>query len=401
MSRPDIAEPVETDISAHPGESTGRETPLVAHIIHRLDVGGMENGLVNLVNHMPRERYRHAIICMTDYSAFRDNIRRDDVEVYALHKQPGKDPGVHVRLWRLLRSLRPDLVHTRNLGTLETQLTAMLAGVRHRVHGEHGWEISDTDGSNRRNQRLRRLARPLVGEYIALSRHQIDYLRRVISVPEGRLTHICNGVDTERFRPSAAGREALAESGFAPDALVVGAVMRMQAVKGPDVLLEAFLRLRERSPEARRRLRLAMIGDGPLLGGLRERVAAAGAGADVWLPGQRSDIPALMRGMDLLVVPSHAEGICNTLLEGMSSGLPVIATTVGGNPDLVDDGVSGTLVPAADPAALAAALEACLADPLRLEREGRAARARAEHRFSLRVMVNAYMAVYERVLSRR
>lgn len=401
MSRPDSAERVAVDMPAHPGERIGSKAPLVAHIIHRLDVGGMENGLVNLINHMPGERYRHAIICMTDYSAFRDNIRRDDVAVYALHKQPGKDPAVHLRLWRLLRRLRPDLVHTRNLGTLETQFTALLAGVRHRVHGEHGWDVSDPDGSNRKNQRLRRLARPLVGEYIALSRHQIDYLRTAISVPEKRLTHICNGVDTGRFHPPAAGREALAESGFAPDALVIGAVMRMQAVKAPDVLIDAFLRLRERSPEARRRLRLMMIGDGPLLAGLRERVSAAGAEAEVWLPGQRSDIPALMRGMDLLVVPSHAEGICNTLLEGMASGLPVIATTVGGNPDLVDEGVSGTLVPAGDPATLAAALEACLTDPLRLEREGRAARARAEQRFSLPAMVNAYMGVYERALSGR
>jgi sugar transferase (PEP-CTERM/EpsH1 system associated) len=378
-----------------------RTAPLIAHIIHRLDVGGMENGLVNLINHMPASRYRHAIVCMTDSSDFRDNIRRDDVAVYALHKQPGKDLGVHLRLWRLLRTLRPDIVHTRNLGTLETQFTAMLAGVRRRVHGEHGWEISDTDGSNRKNQRLRRLARPLVGEYIALSRHQVDYLRRVIAVGESRLTHICNGVDTDRFHPAPAGRETPMESGFSADTLVVGAVMRMQAVKGPDVLLEAFLQLRERSPEAKRRMRLMMIGDGPLLESLRERVTAAGADAEVWLPGRRSDVAALMRGMDLLVVPSHAEGICNTLLEGMASGLPVIATAVGGNPDLVAEGVSGSLVPAADAAALATALETYLQDPVRMKREGRAARERAERHFSLGVMVDAYMGVYERMLSRR
>ncbi len=374
--------------------------PLVAHIIHRLDVGGMENGLVNLINHMPASRFRHAVICMTDYSDFRNNIRRDDVTVYALHKQPGKDPRVHLRLWRVLRELRPDIVHTRNLGTLETQFTAMLAGVRLRVHGEHGWDIGDTDGSNRRNQRLRRLARPLVGEYIALSRHQVDYLRRVIAVGESRLTHICNGVDVDRFHPPRAGRETPLESGFTADTLVIGAVMRMQAVKGPDVLLEAFLRLRERSPEARRRLRLMMIGDGPLLEPLRNRVAEAGAGSEVWLPGRRGDIPALMRGMDLLVVPSHAEGICNTLLEGMATGLPVVATAVGGNPDLVAGGVSGSLVSRVDAEELSRAIEAYLHDPERISREGRAARERAERQFSLSVMVDAYMGVYERILTR-
>lgn len=399
MSRPviELEDGPAAPLTRKDGEAT---VPLVAHIIHRLDIGGMENGLINLINHMPVSRFRHAIICMTDYTDFRNNIRRDDVQVYALHKRPGKDMGVHLRLWRLLRKLRPDIVHTRNLGTLETQFTAMLAGVRRRVHGEHGWDIGDTDGSNRRNQRLRRLIRPLVGEYIALSRHQVDYLSRVISVGESRLTHICNGVDTDRFHPPRAGRETPPEAGFGADALVIGAVMRMQAVKGPDVLLEAFLRLRERSPEARRRLRLMMIGDGPMLEALRSQVVAAGAAKDVWLPGRRSDIPALMRGMDLLVVPSHAEGICNTLLEGMATGLPVVATAVGGNPDLVADGVSGSLVSNVDAMELSVAIEAYLHEPERIGREGRAARERAERQFSLGVMVDAYMGVYERVLSR-
>jgi sugar transferase (PEP-CTERM/EpsH1 system associated) len=247
VSRPDLENRKKVVMAGPVAGSEGRATaPLVAHIIHRLDIGGMENGLVNLINHMPASRFRHAIICMTDYTDFRNNIRRDDVPVYALHKRPGKDLGVHLRLWRLLRELRPDIVHTRNLGTLETQFTAMLAGVRHRVHGEHGWDIGDTDGSNRRNQRLRRLVRPVVGEYIALSRHQVDYLRQAIAVSESRLTHICNGVNTDRFHPPRAGRETPPETGFASDTLILGAVMRMQAVKGPDVLLEAFLRLRER-----------------------------------------------------------------------------------------------------------------------------------------------------------
>lgn len=399
MSRPviELEDRAAAPLTRKDGEAA---VPLVAHIIYRLDIGGMENGLVNLINHMPASRFRHAIICMTDYTDFRNNIRRDDVQVYAMHKRPGKDMGVHLRLWHLLRKLRPDIVHTRNLGTLETQITAMLAGVRRRVHGEHGWGIGDTDGSNRRNQRLRRLVRPLVGEYIALSRHQVDYLSRVISVGESRLTHICNGVDIDRFHPPHAGRETPPEAGFGADTLVIGAVMRMQAVKGPDVLLEAFLRLRERSPEARRRLRLMMIGDGPMLEALRSRIVAASAEKDVWLPGRRSDIPALMRGMDLLVVPSHAEGICNTLLEGMATGLPVVATAVGGNPDLVADGVSGSLVSNVDAMDLSVAIEAYLHDPERIGREGRAARERAERQFSLGVMVDAYMGVYERVLSR-
>ena len=412
MSTASNRAPAEADAprsAAVQGDAAGRvlhghsAPPLVAHIIHRLDVGGMENGLVNLINHMPADRYRHAIVCMTDYTDFSRNIRRDDVRLYGLHKREGKDLGVHARLWRVLRLLRPDIVHTRNLATLEAQVTAALAGVRRRVHGEHGWDVSDLDGSNAKNRRLRRLVRPLVGEYIALSRQQLDYLQRAVLVSPLRLTHVCNGVDTGRFHPPSAGREALPAPELAPagdDALVIGAAMRMQAVKGPDVLLEAFLALLDRVPDARRRLRLALIGDGPMLPGLRRRVEAAGAAGTVWLPGMRGDVPALMRAMDLFVVPSHAEGICNTILEAMASGLPVIATEVGGNPDLVVPGVTGTLVPAGDPQRLADALEQGVRDVERLRAQGRAARDLAARSFSLSAMVEGYMAVYDRILAR-
>lgn len=136
--------------------------PLVAHIIHRLDVGGLENGLVNIINRTPPERYRHAIICMIDYNpAFRARIRREGVECHALHKREGKDLGVYFRLRRLLSELRPDIVHTRNLSALEAQLPAWLAGVRCRVHGEHGRDVHDIDGRNRKYNLLRRALRPL------------------------------------------------------------------------------------------------------------------------------------------------------------------------------------------------------------------------------------------------
>src|SRR4051794_19334554 len=97
----------------------GDGPPLIAHVIYRLDVGGLENGLVNLINRMPVERFRHAVVCVSDYSAFRGRIRRSDVPVFALHKPPGNSPALHIKLWRLMKRLRPDIVHTRNFGALE------------------------------------------------------------------------------------------------------------------------------------------------------------------------------------------------------------------------------------------------------------------------------------------
>lgn len=375
--------------------------PLVAHVIHRLDVGGMENGLVNLINHMPAEAYRHAIVCMTECTEFRRRIRRDDVILHSLGKRDGKDLGVHRRLWRVLRSLRADIAHTRNLATLEAQVTAAVAGIHARVHGEHGWDVGDPNGANARNRRLRRIVRPLVGQYVALSQHQVDYLRTAIGVPPARLMHIYNGVDIARFAPRAnhpAGPAPWPEGFAPPGTVVIGAVMRMQPVKAPQHLADAFIALRERAPDAFADLRLVIVGDGPLQDSVSRSLAEAGVAEQAWLPGSRDDVPDLMRATDIFVVPSLAEGICNTILEAMASGLPVIATDVGGNPDLVQPGLTGTLVPASNPDALATALAAYATDPARRRREGGLARARAEQHFSMEAMVRGYLNVYARAL---
>nr|WP_245795463.1 TIGR03088 family PEP-CTERM/XrtA system glycosyltransferase [Thioalkalivibrio denitrificans] len=378
---------------------SGRPVPLVAHVIHRLDVGGMENGLVNLINHMPPGSYRHAIVCMTDYTDFARRIHRDDVTLHSLYKREGKDLRVHLRLRHLLKTLRPDIVHTRNLATLEAQVTAALSGVKARVHGEHGWDVGDLDGSRGKNRLMRRLVRPLVGQYIALSRHQLDYLTRSVGVHPERLSHVCNGVDIRRFSPRPHEWQSPLPEGFvATDSIVIGTVLRMQTVKAPEDLARAFILLRERVPELFPRLRLVIVGDGPLFEAVSRMLAEADVDAQAWLPGAREDVPDLMRAMDIFVLPSLAEGICNTILEAMASGLPVIATDVGGNPDLVTVGETGALVPAGQPNALADALVDYLTNADRREREGKAARARAEKEFSMEAMVRGYMEVYGRVL---
>lgn len=375
--------------------------PLVAHIIDRLDTGGLENGLVNLINRMPADRYRHAVICLRDYTAFRDRIRRPEVAVHALHKRPGQDWRLYPRLWRLLRRLRPTIVHTRNLAALEGQVPAWLAGVGARVHGEHGWDAAGPAGAPARHHQLRRLLRPLVGRYVALSVEIGAYLRREIGVPAERIALICNGVDDEHFRPAGSGprRRAALPAGFAPPAaLVVGTVGRMQTVKDQPTLVRAVVRLLAAEPRLRQRLRLVLVGDGPLRDECRALLEAAGAADLAWLPGNRDDVPGLLRSFDLFVLPSLAEGISNTVLEAMASGLPVVATRVGGNPELVEEGITGRLVPAADPAALAAALGGYLADPALLAAHGAAGRRRVEQRFSLQAMVDGYLAVYDGLL---
>src|SRR5882672_377169 len=180
-----------------------QSVPLVAHVIYRLDVGGLENGLVNLINRIPAQRFRHAIICLTDYSEFRQRLTRSDVPVFALNKPPGNSPVTQFKLWRLFNRLRPAIVHTRNIGALEAMLPAALAGVSVRIHGEHGRDVDDLDGTNTRRQILRRLYKPFVHQYIALSQDLASYLQHKVGVPPSRIAQIYNGVDSTLFHPPA------------------------------------------------------------------------------------------------------------------------------------------------------------------------------------------------------
>ena len=379
-----------------------RGVPLVAHVIYRLDVGGLENGLVNLINRIPAERFRHVIVSLTDYSEFRRRIQRGDVPVFALNKPPGNSLVTQYKLWRLLNRLRPDIVHTRNIGALEATLPAALAGVPVRIHGEHGRDVNDLDGNNTRRQIVRRLFKPFVHQYIAVSRDLGSYLQQKIGVPPSRIAQIYNGVDSGLFHPAGERRDSVPHTDFAgPGHFVIGTVGRMQDVKDPLTLARAFVRLIQVMPKAKQRLRLVMVGDGPLRERVHVLLAEAGVAQHAWLPGERNDVARIMRSFDLFVLPSLAEGISNTILEAMASGLPVLATAVGGNPELIEAGVTGTLVPRDDAESMARAMRAYAESAELCRRLGSEARRTVERRFGMEAMVNAYMVVYDQLLAGR
>jgi glycosyltransferase involved in cell wall biosynthesis len=168
----------------------------------------------------------------------------------------------------------------------------------------------------------------------------------------------------------------------------------MQAVKDPLNLVDAFLQLRERCAGDWPRLRLVMLGGGPLLDAARRRLAEAGAAEQAWLPGDRSDVAQLLPHFDIFALPSQAEGISNTLLEAMACGCAPVATDVGGNTELVEDGANGLLVPSQDSAALATALARLVQEPALRQGFATASLARARGQFSLDGMIAAYGALY-------
>lgn len=375
---------------------------LIAHVVYRFDVGGLENGVVNLVNRLPADRFRHAIVALTEITDFRRRILREDVQYVALRKPPGHGIRQWPELFRLFRALRPAVVHTRNLAPLETLPAAWAAGVPARIHGEHGWDVVDLHGSNRSHRLARRLYRPFVTRYVALSRHIGQYLHDSVGVPPSDVAQIYNGVDTQRFfREAGAKRTPIDGSPFNDPALwLLGTVGRLAAVKNQADAIRALSIAARSSLTARERLRLVVVGDGPLLPDLRRLALSEGVSEQVWFAGGRDDVAHVLRGLDAFMLPSLMEGISNTLLEAMATRLPAIATRVGGNVELVDEQASGTLTPASDPSALAVAALKYLEDPALAMQHGDAARAEVEARFSLERMVEDYAALYEQAASR-
>ena len=373
---------------------------LIVHVVYRFATGGLENGVVNLINRLPSDSWRHVIVSLTEIDdRFSRRITRKDVNCVALHKVPGHALRLYPTLFRLFRKLRPAIVHTRNLAALEACVPACAARVPARIHGEQGWDVHDLDGSNRRYQRLRRTYRPFVTRYVAVSPDLERYLQERVGVPATRIDQIWNGVDTVAFRPSVSGRVPIAGCPFSdPRLWLVGTVGRMEKVKDQLNLAGAFVRAVRLHPEARARLRLVMVGDGSLRSQAETILDEGGARALAWLPGECADIPSLLQGLDCFVLPSLAEGVSNTILEAMASGLPVVATRVGANAELVDDGLTGALVSAADSDALARAIVAYFDDPASAKHHGRAARQRAESRFSLERMVERYHRLYSELV---
>jgi sugar transferase (PEP-CTERM/EpsH1 system associated) len=368
--------------------------PVIAHVVHSLATGGLENGVVNLANN-PVSAFRHVIVCMTTAGPMRHRLQ-PTVEVVSIGKRPGQDPGAFIRLVKAFRRIRPAIVHSRNWAAFDAVPAARLAGVRIVVHGEHGREAADPEGRNVRRNRARYFLSPLVSHFITVSRDLERWLVEDVKVPAHKVSTIPNGVDLSRFGPGGQ-LEARRVLGLPAEGPVVGTVGRLDPVKDQAGLVRAFATLMGTYPETL----LVMAGDGPCREDLARLVAALGAEGRVRLLGECRDVPQVLAAMDLFVLPSLAEGMSNTILEAMAVGLPVVATRVGGNRELVDDGETGRLVPPRDPRALADAMAGYLDDPHLRGLHGKASRRRATETFALERMYRTHESLYGRLLAGR
>jgi sugar transferase (PEP-CTERM/EpsH1 system associated) len=385
--------------------ATGVEPPVptaagekirVVHVLNSFGLGGLENGVVNVINGTDAHRFDHSVCCIRQSGESARRLKRNDVRIDELNQSAGFTPTLPLRLAGLFRRLKPHVVHTRNWGAVDGIVGGRLARVPVVVHGEHGRDIGDPDGSNRKRNLLRQGLFLGVDRCVTVSAELKDWLVTTVGVPARKVHTIPNGVDIDRFKPrgGAAGRRGL---GIGEDEIVVGTVGRLDPIKDYPTLLGAFSRLAARHE----RLRLVMVGDGPAREALTAQCRELKLEERVSFLGARDDVPELLEAMDLFVLTSLAEGASNTILEAMSTGVPVVATRVGGSPELVADGETGFLVPRRDVAGLTAAMDRYVGNPAMMRRHGEAARERIVSRYSLGGMLSNYESLYTDLVGRR
>ncbi|WP_437622434.1 glycosyltransferase family 4 protein [Sorangium sp. So ce1151] len=371
----------------------------VAHVVLSLNVGGLERVVLRLLERTSRDRFAPVVCALQEPGALAEELARLGVPLVVLSRKPGLDPGLPVRLAAWLRSEGIRLVHTHNPGPhLYGALAAGLAraasfaggggGGPRVIHTKHGRNYP----KQKRKVLVNRLAAALTDRVVAVSDDTRAVALEVERVDPARVVTILNGVDPEVFRPGDA-RAARARLGVRDAGYHVGCVARLSPEKDHATLLTAFARLREVRPDAH----LTVVGDGPERPALEQQAARLGLGGAVLFTGTRGDVAELLPAFDVFALASLTEGISLTLIEAASAGLPIVATRVGGNPEIVKEGETGLLVSPGSPEPLAAALEAIAVRDDRAEL-GMRGRARVIERFGIDRMVQAYEDLYDEVL---
>jgi sugar transferase (PEP-CTERM/EpsH1 system associated) len=361
----------------------------VFHVLPTLGIGGTELTMAKLIERTG-DAIEHHVLCIREAGPTAERLRAIGVGVTALAAPAGNDPRLPLRLALHIRDADPDVVHTRNWGGVDGILAARLAGVRRVVHSEHGRDAADPRGENRRRNVARRLLAPLVAQFVAVSQDLRRWLVERVGIPARKVRVIANGIEPRP--PAAPGEVARARAELGGNGgLLVGTVGRLDPVKDQAALLRAASALRARDCE----VRLAVVGDGPCREELLTLTHRLGLAQCVCFAGHREDVPRLMPALDVFVLPSLGEGLCNTVLEAMAAGRPVVATNVGGNPECVAAGESGLLVPPSDEIALADAIEMYARDPELRRRHGEEGRRRVAREFSFEKAVEAYRRLYD------
>jgi sugar transferase (PEP-CTERM/EpsH1 system associated) len=372
----------------------------VMHVVYGLGRGGLQTGLENLLARTNSDTFEHVICILRppiDHPMCQGLENHARLMCLATTESGSRFQAAAIA--KAIKQVKPDIVHSRNWGCIEAVLAARWVGHCAVVHGEHGLDFDTINGEPRRRRCFRRLAFEMADRVLAVSYQLRELHAARTGYPAGKITVIHNGVNERRFFPDPETRARVrAELGIGENELCIGSVGNLAPVKDHMTTLRALAEFENKV----KNWRCVIFGEGPE----RPRLEAFIREHAQWkerisLPGLTRRIPEMLNAMDVLVLPSLTEGICNSLLEAMAVGLPVIATKTGGNPEIVIDGDSGFLFPVGDVRQLTERLlllEA--ARDLRLQLGQQAVR-RMREDFSVDSMARGYAQVYESLIPRR
>lgn len=359
-------------------------TRRIALVVLSLDMGGQERLVLRMAHGLEARGHDVHVVSLSPGGGLRSEFA--PIPVHDVLRDPDAfDPTLHARLWRFFRRSRFDVVHTHNAAPLIFAApAARLAGVRTVVHTKHG-----NYKYPKRTLQLARGATRFVRHFVAVSSETAVAARGNERPAEPSLSVIENGIPLGAFHPDETVRAAVRdELGIPRDAFVVGSVGRLVDEKDYPLLVRAM------TPLLGDKVRLVIVGDGVA----RPKIEAAiptDLAPFVTLTGMRKDIPRLLASFDLFASSSRTEGLPLAIPEAMTSGLPVVATAVGGVPGIVPDG-TGKLVPHDDPDALRRQIEGFIHDGATRRKTGESARTYALGRFSEDRMLDEYLSLYGR-----
>ena len=359
----------------------------VLHLIDSLPREGAEVLLYDLIQRSDRDRFEFLVCALTRGGGVADMLAGIGVPVFVLGRRTFWDLAAFIRLLKLIRHHRVDIVHSHLFSShLWGVLAARLTGVHRIFRTEHnlsGWK-------NRLRRVIDHLLCRCTDRIIAVSQPVRESLISVSRVNPEKVLVIENGLNLERLRFNISRVDKLRELGLPPSARLVGTAAALTPKKGHRYLLAAARRILPRYPD----LHLLLMGEGELLEELRETIRAEGMEGRVRLLGSRSDALEIISLLNVFVLSSIREGLSIALLEAMALGRAVVITAVGGGVEVVENGVTGLLVPPADPEALAGALERVLTDPDLEAKLGGAAEKKIRSRYDIRLMVDNYAKQY-------
>ncbi len=360
-------------------------------MLESLDVGGLERVVLSLAGWQQSRGHQVCLVCLFHEGPWAEEARAKGFELVGIGKRSGLDPRALRALRRALCTQRADIVHTHNAVAhyYAAAATLGLGGVR-MINTRHG--MGHAHGGARLEM-LYRLAMRRSVHCVAVCHAAQDWFLKIGAFSAAKAAVVPNGVAVDRIstRNPAARLQLLRHLERPDNALVIGAVGRLSPVKDHATLLEAVKRL----CQSGRKVELVVVGDGHERAALQSQAHALQIHDSVHLVGWRHDIAAWLQGFDVFALPSVSEGYSLALVEAAAAGLPSVATAVGGNGEIVQDGVTGFMVPARDSIALADALERLGDDPRLRERMGTTARSWALARGSIDAMGEAYCALYE------